>query len=86
MARIAVTLGSRIAREINVKTYLKQAPQVERVGCYVPGGKFPLVASAIMSVGTAKTAGVSYVTRLRPAARCRRHVSLHPLRAACRWR
>ena len=35
---------------------------VERVGCYVPGGKFPLVASAIMSVGTAKTAGVSYVT------------------------
>jgi hypothetical protein len=39
---------------------------VERVGCYVPGGKFPLVASAIMSVGTAKTAGVSYVTACAP--------------------
>ncbi len=39
---------------------------VERVGCYVPGGKFPLVASAIMSVGTAKAAGVSYVTACAP--------------------
>ena len=39
---------------------------VERVGCYVPGGKFPLVASAIMSVGTAKTAGVSHVTACAP--------------------
>ncbi len=39
---------------------------VERVGCYVPGGKFPLVASAIMSVGTAKTAGVGYVTACAP--------------------
>ena len=39
---------------------------VERVGCYVPGGKFPLVASAIMSVGTAKTAGVRYVTACAP--------------------
>ncbi len=39
---------------------------VERVGCYVPGGKFPLVASAIMSVGTAKAAGVSYVVSCAP--------------------
>jgi sulfopropanediol 3-dehydrogenase len=39
---------------------------VERVGCYVPGGKFPLVASAIMSVGTAKAAGVSHVVACAP--------------------
>jgi sulfopropanediol 3-dehydrogenase len=39
---------------------------VARVGCYVPGGKFPLVASAIMSVGTAKTAGVGHVTACAP--------------------
>lgn len=39
---------------------------VERVGCYVPGGKFPLVASAIMSVGTAKAAGVTYVVACAP--------------------
>lgn len=39
---------------------------IERIGCYVPGGKFPLVASAIMSVGTAKAAGVSYVVSCAP--------------------
>lgn len=39
---------------------------VERVGCYVPGGKFPLVASAIMSVGTAKAAGASHVVACAP--------------------
>ncbi|HVL54920.1 MAG TPA: histidinol dehydrogenase, partial [Burkholderiaceae bacterium] len=39
---------------------------IQRVGCYVPGGKFPLVASAIMSVGTAKTAGVAHVTACAP--------------------
>jgi len=39
---------------------------VQRVGCYVPGGKFPLVASAVMSVGTAKTAGVAHVTACAP--------------------
>lgn len=31
---------------------------VDSVGCYVPGGKYPLVASAHMSVVTAKVAGV----------------------------
>ena len=32
--------------------------QQESVGCYVPGGKFPMVASAHMSVLTASVAGV----------------------------
>ena len=32
---------------------------VNSVGCYVPGGKFPMVASAHMSVLTAKVAGVN---------------------------
>src|SRR3712207_8373811 len=31
---------------------------VNSVGCYVPGGKYPLLASAHMSVLTAKVAGV----------------------------
>ena len=39
---------------------------ISRVGCYVPGGKFPLVASAIMSVGTAKAAGVDHITACAP--------------------
>ena len=40
---------------------------VESVACYVPGGKFPLVASAHMSVVTAKVAGVPRIAASTPA-------------------
>jgi sulfopropanediol 3-dehydrogenase len=36
------------------------------VGCYVPGGRYPMVASAHMSVVTAKVAGVSRVAVCTP--------------------
>ena len=36
------------------------------VGCYVPGGKYPMVASAHMSVITAKVAGVKNITASAP--------------------
>lgn len=36
------------------------------VGCYVPGGKYPLLASAHMSVITAKVAGVNRVIACTP--------------------
>ncbi|CAH2894449.1 MAG: putative histidinol dehydrogenase (but probably not) [uncultured Paraburkholderia sp.] len=36
------------------------------VGCYVPGGKYPLLASAHMSVLTAKVAGVKRVVTCAP--------------------
>ncbi|MCZ8130846.1 MAG: histidinol dehydrogenase [Steroidobacteraceae bacterium] len=39
---------------------------VNSVGCYVPGGKYPLVASAHMSVVTAKVAGVPRVIACAP--------------------
>jgi len=39
---------------------------VDSVGCYVPGGKYPLVASAHMSVVTAKVAGVPRVISASP--------------------
>jgi sulfopropanediol 3-dehydrogenase len=39
---------------------------VESVGCYVPGGKYPLVASAHMGVVTAKVAGVPRVVAASP--------------------
>ncbi|WLW65053.1 histidinol dehydrogenase [Achromobacter aegrifaciens] len=39
---------------------------VESVACYVPGGKFPLVASAHMGVVTAKVAGVPRVVASSP--------------------
>ncbi len=39
---------------------------VNSVGCYVPGGRYPMVASAHMSVLTAKTAGVKRVIACTP--------------------
>ncbi|MXZ29155.1 MAG: histidinol dehydrogenase [Gammaproteobacteria bacterium] len=39
---------------------------VSSVGCYVPGGKYPLVASAHMSVVTARVAGVERVIAASP--------------------
>jgi sulfopropanediol 3-dehydrogenase len=39
---------------------------VNSVGCYVPGGRYPMVASAHMSVVTAKVAGVSRIIACTP--------------------
>ncbi len=39
---------------------------VSSVGCYVPGGRYPMVASAHMSVVTAKVAGVKRVIACTP--------------------
>jgi sulfopropanediol 3-dehydrogenase len=39
---------------------------VQSAGCYVPGGKYPLLASAHMSVITAKVAGVPRVATCAP--------------------
>ncbi|MCW5625347.1 MAG: histidinol dehydrogenase [Burkholderiales bacterium] len=39
---------------------------IDAVGCYVPGGKYPLVSSAIMSVGTARAAGVNRIVACSP--------------------
>lgn len=43
----------------------KQIP-VEKAGCYIPGGKYPLISAAIMSVATAKVAGVGHVIGAAP--------------------
>lgn len=39
---------------------------VNSVGCYIPGGRYPMVASAHMSIVTAKVAGVSKVIACTP--------------------
>lgn len=44
---------------------------VNAVGCYVPGGKYPLLASAHMSVLTAKVAGVKRIATCAPPYRGR---------------
>ncbi|MGP4689540.1 histidinol dehydrogenase [Agrobacterium pusense] len=40
---------------------------VQSVGCYIPGGKFPMVASAHMSVATASVAKVPRIIAATPA-------------------
>jgi sulfopropanediol 3-dehydrogenase len=39
---------------------------INSVGCYVPGGKYPMVASAHMSVVTARVAGVKRIIAATP--------------------
>ena len=42
---------------------------ISAVGCYVPGGKYPMVASSHMSVVTAKVAGVKRIVACAPPFR-----------------
>ncbi len=51
---------------------------VNSVGCYVPGGEYPMVASAHMSVVTAKVAGVKRIIASAPP----QHGVPHPAIAA----
>lgn len=46
---------------------------VNNVGCYVPGGRYPMVASALMSIATAKVAGVRRVVAATPPSRGKPH-------------
>src|SRR5246500_1380645 len=39
---------------------------VEAIGCYVPGGRYPMVASAHMSIVTARVAGVKRIIACAP--------------------
>ena len=41
---------------------------VNTAGCYVPGGRYAHIASAVMSITTAKVAGVPHVIACSPAA------------------
>ncbi|MGP1354960.1 histidinol dehydrogenase [Roseicyclus sp.] len=49
---------------------------VNSVGCYVPGGKFPMVASAHMSVITARVAGVKRVVASAPPVKGAPHPAI----------
>ncbi|AYF48734.1 histidinol dehydrogenase [Pseudomonas fluorescens] len=49
---------------------------VNSVGCYIPGGKYPLLASAHMSVLTAKVAGVKRVVAVAPPFDGRPHPAI----------
>jgi sulfopropanediol 3-dehydrogenase len=57
---------------------------VNNVGCYIPGGKYPLIASAHMSVLTAKVAGVPRVIATAPPYQGQPHPAIvAPTRSWC---
>lgn len=49
---------------------------VKSVGCYVPGGRYPMVASAHMSVVTAKVAGVKRIMATAPPNQGKPHPAI----------
>ena len=49
---------------------------VNAVGCYVPGGKYPMIASAHMSVVTAKVAGVRRIVATAPPYQGKPHPAI----------
>lgn len=65
----------------------KQIP-VSAAGCYVPGGRYSHIASAIMTITTAKVAGVAHISACSPPPhRCghpaRDHLCDGPVRCRC---
>jgi len=53
----------------------QKAVPVDAAGCYVPGGRYSHIASAIMTVTTAKVAGCRHITACSPP---RPGVGIHP--------
>lgn len=54
---------------------------IGRVGCYIPGGKYPLIASAMMSIATADVAGVGEIVACAPPNRATGRIYAHSLYA-----
>ena len=55
--------------EVEIRTGVRLGHRtipVASVGCYVPGGRYPMVASAHMSIVTARAAGVSRIVACTP--------------------
>lgn len=42
---------------------------IEKVGCYIPGGNYPLLSSAVMTITPAKIAGVQEIVACSPKVR-----------------
>jgi len=74
-ARDQVATFARVQRDALREVRAELAPgvvlghrllPVDSVGCYVPGGNFPLIASVLMQLVTAREAGVSRVVAVAP--------------------
>jgi histidinol dehydrogenase len=65
IARKQVPKGWRIPTSRGVRIEQRVTP-LERVGCYVPGGRYPLPSSLLMSAIPARTAGVEEIIAVCP--------------------
>ena len=55
----------------------QKAIPVDTAACYIPGGRYNHIASAIMTVTTAKVAGCNNIIACSPPRRCRDCTSHH---------
>lgn len=74
-ARVKKFAGAQLASKHEFETELspglvagQKLVPVNTAGCYVPGGRYAHIASAVMSITTAKVAGVPHVIACSPAA------------------
>lgn len=65
VARAQVPKGWRVAVAPGVRVEQRVIP-LDRVGCYVPGGRYPLPSSVLMTAIPAKAAGVAEVIAVCP--------------------
>ena len=66
----ALTMDIEVELEPGVTAGSRRLP-VSAAGCYVPGGRYAHLASALMTVTTAKAAGVPYVVMCTPPSSAR---------------
>src|SRR5215467_4110180 len=52
--------------QAQVRNFAQKHIPVNSIGCYVPGGRYPMVASAHMSIVTARVAGVKRIAACAP--------------------
>ncbi|GAB4286248.1 MAG: histidinol dehydrogenase [Roseovarius sp.] len=64
-AQRATALDMEIELRPGLRAGQKQIP-VQAAGCYVPGGRYAHIASALMSIATAREAGVPDITACSP--------------------
>src|SRR5438874_320675 len=67
---VSAEQGGRVMRILKgtaAEAYVKKLVRpLESVGCYVPGGRFPLLSTLLMTVIPAQVAGVKYIRVVSP--------------------
>ena len=67
-AKVQLSSIKNTAVQIEGATLGHKLIPIEKVGCYIPGGNYPLPSSAIMTIVPAKVAGVKEIVAVSPKA------------------